>query len=267
MWDTIIVSPFINAMLFIYQLVGNFGVTIILFTLLIRLITHPLNAAQIKSTAAMSEMQKNPKYIEMQAKYKGDKQKLAEEQMKLYKELGYNPMSSCLPTLIQFPIIIGMYQAIIRAMAFTPLDLLNFSRQVYTNFLDVAKIIPLNGKFLWMDMGQPERLMIAGVGIPVLAILVVITSYMQSKLMQPPAGAPGSNDQSAMMGNMMAIYMPLLMGYLAYTLASGLALYFLVANVFSIVQYAIMGKLNWANLLPKGLAPGSGSTTVTKGRK
>jgi YidC/Oxa1 family membrane protein insertase len=252
MWDAIVITPFINVLLFIYNLIGNFGVAIILFTIVIRLITYPLNASQIKSSSAMAEMQKDKRWIEAQEKYKGDKDKLAQEQMKLYKELGYNPFSSCLPTLIQFPIIIGLYQSIIRAMATTPMDLLNLSRQIYSGFLKVESIIPLNSQFLWMNLGEPERLKLGFVnfGIPVLAVLVLITSYMQSKLMQPPTSdKPG--DQTAMMTNMMNIYMPFLMGYLALTLASGLALYFLISNVLSIVQYAIMGKLNWRNLLPK----------------
>jgi YidC/Oxa1 family membrane protein insertase len=137
-------------------------------------------------------------------------------------------------------------------MASTPMDMLNLTRHVYSGFLNVETLIPLNSQFLWMNMGEPERLNLGFVsfGIPVLAILVLVTSYMQSKLMQPPASdKPG--DQTAMMSNMMTIYMPFLMGYMALTLASGLALYFLISNILSIVQYAIMGKLNWNNLLPK----------------
>ena len=111
MWNTLIIEPMVNALLWIYSLVGNFGIAIILFTILIRLITHPLTASQVKSTAKMGELQKSKKWQEMQKKYKDDKNKLAQEQMALYKELGINPMGSCLPMLIQFPIIIGLYQS------------------------------------------------------------------------------------------------------------------------------------------------------------
>ena len=101
-----------------------------------------------------------------------------------------------------------------------------------------------------MNLGQPERLYLFGLsfGIPVLAILVLVTTYLQSKLMTPPA-QPG--DQSAQMSQMMNLYMPLFMGYLALTFASGLAIYFVASNLVSILQYAVMGKLNWSNLLPK----------------
>lgn len=261
MWDTLIIGPFINVLLFIYNLIGqNFGVAIILFTILIRLITYPLTFQQLKGTQKMQEINKDKRWIETQAKYKNDREKLAQEQMKMYKEIGYNPLSSCLPTLIQFPIIIGLYQAVIRALASTPIELLGFMRFISKGLLDAGAIIPLNSQFLWMDLAQPERLNLPflSFGIPILAIIVVITTYLQSKLMQPATG--GAGDQGAMMGNMMNIYMPFLMGYLAYTLAAGLSLYFVVSNVIGILQYALMGKLNWKNLLPKGKSKNNGTT-------
>jgi YidC/Oxa1 family membrane protein insertase len=248
MWNTLIIEPMVNALLWIYSLVGNFGIAIILFTILIRLITHPLTASQVKSTAKMTELQKSKKWLEMQKKYKDDKTKLSQEQMALYKELGINPMGSCLPMLIQFPIIIGLYQSVTRAMAASPLQLLDLSKLTYP-FINTADLIPLKSQFLWMSLGQPERLNIFGVAIPVLTILVVITTFLQSKLMTPPPANPG--DQAAQMSKMMNLYMPLLMGYFAFTLASGLALYFVVSNLVGIGQYAILGKLNWRNLLPK----------------
>jgi len=252
MWDTLIIIPFTNALLFIYTVVGqNFGVAIILFTLLIRIVTHPLMVSQIKGGQAMQELQSNPRYKEIQEKYKGDKEKLAQEQAALLKELGVNPFGSCLPLLIQFPLIIGLYQSLYKAMANTPLDLFTMTRHLYP-FLDITKILPINNQFLWMDLSQPERLILGFLpfGIPVMAIVVMATTYVQSKLMTPPpSGNP--KDQTAMMGNMMNLYMPFLMGYMGLTLASGLSLYFTVSNLFGIAQYAALGKANWSNLLPK----------------
>ena len=256
MWDAFI-AFLTNVLLFIYNVTGqNFGIAIILFTILIRLVTHPLTAQQMKGTQGMQDLQKNEKWIEAQKKYKDDKEKLAQVQMQLYKELGINPFASCLPLLIQFPIIIGLYQAIIQSMANTPLDLLRLVRHIWPSFLDASAVIPLNNNFLWMNLGQPERLVIPGLGfgIPVLAILVMVTTYLQSKLMTPPTA--GGNDQAAQMTGIMNLYMPLFMGYLAWTLASGLALYFVVSNVFGILQYALLGKANFRNLLPgKKTAP------------
>lgn len=248
MWDAFI-SLMVNILLYIYRFVGNdFGLAIILFTILVRLVTYPLNAQQVKQTKAMQDLQTSKKYQDLQKKYKDDKEKFAQEQMKLYQEMGVNPFGSCLPTLIQFPIIIGLYQAIIRSLAVTPLQLLNLAKHI-TNGAD---LIPLNNIFLWMDLSLPEKefgLQIAGFGIPIMAIIVVVTSYMQTKLMTPPTTNP--NDQSAQMSKMMGLYMPIFMGWLAYSFSSGLALYFVVSNLATILQYAIMGKLDWSNLLPK----------------
>ncbi len=251
MWDTIIINPFINLLLWIYMMVGNFGVAIILFTTLTRVILYPLTAKQIKGAQAMQELQKNKRYLDIQEKYKGDKEKLAQEQMKLYQELKINPLSSCLPTLLQFPIIIGLYQALIQSIASAPLDLLKLTRHLYPDFLKIPDLIPLNTQFLWMELGQPERLYIPGIsfGIPILTIIVVITTYISSKVIAPPP-QPGANDQGAMMTKMMNIYMPILMGWLSYTLSAGLALYFVVSNVIQILQYAITGKIYWGNVFP-----------------
>jgi YidC/Oxa1 family membrane protein insertase len=248
MWETIIVTPFTNALLMIYKLIGgNFGIAIILFTILIRVITHPLMASQIKGSTKMQEMQGSKEWQEIQKKYKDDKEKLASEQMKYYKEIGYNPLSSCLPSIIQIPLIFGLYQSIMRAMAASPEQLLTLTRTVYS-FFPVGDLLPLNSKFLWMNLGQPERIYAFGVAIPFLAIVVAITTYIQSKVTMPATTTPG--DQGAMMGKMMTLYMPLLLGYFALTFASGLSVYFIAGNLIGIAQYALLGKVNWSALIP-----------------
>ncbi len=153
--------------------------------------------------------------------------------------------------MIQFPIIIALYQSITRALAATPLGLLQLSRSASAfSFLDVSKLIPLNSKFLWMDLGRPESVAIFGLAIPTLAVVVALTTYVQSKLTMPPSTNP--NDQSAAMSGMMSIYMPLLLGWFALTFPSGLAVYFITSNMLGIIQYAMQGKANWRNLLPGG---------------
>jgi YidC/Oxa1 family membrane protein insertase len=254
MWDTLITNPMVNTLLWIYtflsQVFGSahmFGLAIILFTILVRLITHPLTIKQMKSTQAMQEMQKSPRMQEIQKKYAKDKEKLQQEQMSLYKEMGFNPLAPCLPTLIQFPIMIGLYQAIMRALSVTPVQLLDLARHIYP-FIPASDLIPINSRFLWMDLSQPERVNIFGIGIPILAILVVVTTYLQSKLMSTTTSQPG--DQGAAMAQSMNLVMPLFMGYIAYLYSSGLALYFLVGNILAIAQYGYMGKLDWGNLIP-----------------
>lgn len=261
MWETLIVQPMTNLLLFIYDVLGNgphmFGLAIILFTVLIKAITWPLNAAQVKGAQAMQELQNDKEWQEIQKKYAKDREKLAQEQMRIYKERGINPFASCLPTLIQFPIIIGLYQSIIRALSATPLDMLKLARTVYP-FQNVENIIPLNSKFLWMDLGQPEPYYI-------LAIVVAVTTWIQSKLTMPASSNP--NDQSAQMSRMMSIYMPLLLGWFALTFPSGISVYFIVSNILGVVQYAATGRVNWGNVFSFGGKPQPQAQPPSKKKK
>lgn len=256
MWN-IFVSAFTTVLLWIYDVLGHgpnmFGIAIILFTILIRIVTWPLNAQQMKGAAAMQALQSDKEWQAVQKKYAKDKEKLAQEQMRFYREKGINPFGSCLPTLIQFPIIIALYQSITRALGSTPLDLLKLSRSLYP-FLDASNLIPLNSKFLWMNLGQPEgipmpfEISFLPYGFPLLALIVALTTYVQAKLTMPASPNPG--DQTAAMSNMMSVYMPLMLGYFALTFPSGLSVYFITSNILGIVQYAMQGKANWRNLIP-----------------
>ncbi len=251
-WTNIILSPMVNILIWIYTFVfHNFGLAIIIFTILIRLLTYPLTASQLKGQKKMQELTQSKKYQELQKKYKDARETFARKQMELYQEMGINPLGSCLPLLIQFPIMIGLYQAVSLAMASAPIQLLTLSRDLYS-FIPASKIIPLNPQFLWMNLGLPEvntpQFPQLGFAIPILTIVVVVTTYLQSKLMTPAAN-PG--DQSAAMARSMNLTMPLLMGFISYSLSSGLALYFIISNVLGIAQYAAMGQVHWSNLLPK----------------
>lgn len=246
MWDAIIIDPMINALLFIYNVLGqNFGLAIIVFTAIVRLITLPLTYRQQVSTQKMQELQNSKQWKKIQNKYKDDKQKQQEEMLKLYQEMGINPLSGCLPLLIQFPVIIGLYQSIIRTLAAGPLQLLELSTHIY-EFIP-SSLIPLQSHFLWMDLGEPERLylpFLPEVGIPVLTILVVVSTFFQTRMSTPPS----PDSQSSQMSRMMSLYMPLLLGYFAYSFSAGLALYFVTSNILAIIQYAAMGRVDWKNM-------------------
>jgi YidC/Oxa1 family membrane protein insertase len=241
-----------------YDLIGqNFGWAIILFTVVVRLALFPLTRSQLDGAKKMQDLQSDPEYQKIQKKYEKDKEKLAQEQMRLYQERGINPLGSCLPTLVQLPLIIALYGAVTRAMAASPIQLLTLINDL--SLSEKFSLVPLNSAFFWMDLSQPERLPLSfipeswpiiGAGIPILAILVFITSYFQTKLMTPTAPPAGSNDQSANMTRMMSIYMPIFMAWISYQYAAGLALYFVASNLMSVVQYAMMGRLNLSNLLP-----------------
>ena len=265
MWELTIVQPMTNILLWIYDALGHgphmFGLAIILFTVLIRAVTWPLNAAQVKGSQAMQELQSNKEWQEIQKKYAKDKEKLAQEQMRLYKELGINPFASCLPMIIQLPILFGLYQSINRALSATPFDMLKLARTVYP-FQNVQNIIPLNSSFLWMDLGRPESIQVFGFALPTLAVIVALSTYVQSKLTMPASADP--NDQSAMMSKQMALMMPLMLGWFALTFPSGVSVYFITSNILGIVQYAATGRANWSSLLPGG---DKKQTTTAKKKK
>jgi YidC/Oxa1 family membrane protein insertase len=245
-----VVNLMVNVLIFIYSLVGhNFGIAIILFTVLIRLLTWPLNAQQMKGAKAMQDLQNDKEWQGIQKKYAKDREKLAQEQLRIYRERGINPFGSCLPTLIQFPILFALIPAITYAIGSTPLSLLKLSRSLY-GFQNAVELVPLNSRFLWMDLGLPERTVIFGIGIPVLALIVALTTYVQTKLTMPAAADP--NDQSAATARIMSIQMPILLFFFSVNYAAGLAVYFVASNILSIIQYAMMGKVNWRNLLPGG---------------
>ena len=245
-----VIKLMVNVLIFIYGLVGhNFGIAIILFTILIRLLTWPLNAQQMKGAKAMQELQSDKDWQAIQKKYAKDREKLAQEQLRVYREKGINPFGTCLPTLIQFPILFALIPSITYAIGSTPLSLLKLSRSLYP-FQDATALVPLNSQFLGMDLGLPERTVILGITIPLLAIIVALTTYIQTKLTMPATADP--NDQSAATGRIMSIQMPLLLFFFSLNYASGLAVYFVASNILSIVQYAMMGKVNWRNLLPGG---------------
>ena len=247
-----VINFVVNILIFIYTFVGkSFGIAIILLTVLIRLITWPLNAQQMKGAKAMQELQNDKEWLAIQKKYAKDREKLAQEQMRIYRERNINVFGSCLPTLIQFPILFALIPSITYAIGSYPLSILKLSKSLDAFGLqDVVSLIPLNSKFLGIDMGLPEKTLIFGVGVPLLAITVALTTFIQTKLTMPPTANP--NDQSAATTKMMSIYMPIMLFMFSLNYAAGLSVYFVASNILSIVQYAMMGKVNWRNLLPGG---------------
>ena len=230
MWDAIVINPFTNALLLIYELLGhNFAIAIIVFTVLVRLITYPLTVQQQKSAKAMQEMQ--PQLQALQKKYAKDKETLNKETMKLYQEAGINPLGGCLPMLLQFPIFIGLYQVIMLVMAINPLQLFSLSKHLYSFLPQLAPLLPLNNRFLWLDLGQPDLFYI-------LPVLVVVTTWWQQKVMTPPSADP----QSQAMNKQMALMMPLMFGYFVMISPSGLGLYWLISNLIGVAQYWMVGR-------------------------
>lgn len=236
MWDLLVVDPITNLTLVFYKLLGNQTIlAVALLTLLVRLALTPLTLNQQKTMRKQQELQ--PKLKEIQEKHKGDKEKLAQAQMSLYKEMGISPMGGCLPMLIQLPLMFGLYQAIIRALAASPLQLLDLPMHLYRwlpSFLSVSALAPLQSKFLWLDLALPDPLF-------VLPVLVVVTTWLQQKLLTPPASA-SADSQAQSMTQSMQVTMPLFMGFISLNYATGLSVYFIVSNLAGILQFYLFRK-------------------------
>ncbi len=230
-WREGIIRPMLNGLLFLYANLGhNFVIAISVLTVVLRLITLPLSISQARSTRRTTALQ--PLMAELQKKYAGNREKLAQEQQRLYKEAGANPLSGCLPTLIQFPIWIGLYQTITSVLADTPVELMSMGKNIYTSVTSFAHVIPLQNHFLWLNLAKPDPSPF------VLPILVGGTMYLQQKLMTKTTAA--SDPQQASMNNTMQLMMPLMFGYFTTQFSAGLALYFVVSNVIGIgLQWGI----------------------------
>ncbi|MFC2034946.1 YidC/Oxa1 family membrane protein insertase [Chloroflexota bacterium] len=231
-WDLVILNPMINVLVMLSDyLFNSFGLTIIVLTVIIRGAMYPLTRKQLRASKAMQSMQ--AQVAEIRKKYEKDKQKAAQEQMRLYKESGMNPLGCLLPMLIQMPIWIALYQSIIRVLAVEPEGFLNLSQRLYTNWPGVFSLVPLESKFLWLDLAAPNLLM---------PILVGGTMWLTQKMMMTPGADPKQQAQSQMMLWMM----PLMFAFLTLSFPSGLALYWVTSNVIQIVmQYFVSG---WGGL-------------------
>ncbi|MDI3256698.1 MAG: YidC/Oxa1 family membrane protein insertase [Kyrpidia sp.] len=179
----------------------DYGIAILAVTILIRLLTLPLWLRQMKYSKVMQEMQ--PQLQKIREKYGDNKQKINEETVKLFQQTGVNPLSGCLPTLVQLPILWALYQAI-RSNA----------------MLQAHKFLGL------VPLGQPDHYFI-------LPILAAVTTYIQSKMMLT------TNDRQQ---QMVLIMMPLMILFIAVSLPSALSLYWVYTNLLTIIQYYFFAK-------------------------
>ena len=197
-WDRYFVYPLSWLITESALLLGNnYGLGILVATVIIRLIVLPLMIKQIKSSKRMQELQ--PEMQNIREKYKNDPQKAQMETMALFQREGVNPLAGCLPILIQMPILIAFYHAIIR------------THEINTQ------------TFLWMQLGEKDPYYI-------LPVIAAITTYLQSKM------TPQFNTQMQAQMQMMMVIMPLMVLAIGVTLPSALSLYWVYGNLFTIVQ-------------------------------
>lgn len=187
---------------FIYKLVGNYGISLIILTVLVKLLLYPLYFKQIKSTASMSSLQ--PKMKAIQEKYKNDKEKMNEEMAKITKDENFNPMGGCLPMLIQLPIIWGLFTLL---------------RNPIKYIADENMIFAVHQSFLWIkDLGQPD--------LWILPIAAAVSTYISFAMTQQLTGQNEiMGGQGKSMNMMMKYFFPLSILWLARAYPAGLAIY------------------------------------------
>jgi YidC/Oxa1 family membrane protein insertase len=210
--------PILWTLKFIYKYVGNYGVAIILLTILIKLLTFPLVVKSMKSMRKMSDFQ--PKMKALQDKHKNDKQAFNQEMMKVMKESGYNPMAGCFPMLLQMPIFFALYQA-----------------------LDTAVELK-HAPFIWwlQDLSAKDPYFIT----PVLMSLIM---FYQTKLTPPSPGMDPAQQK-------MMKFMPLIFGAFMLTTPAGLCVYMLVNSIVSVIQQQYLNKKLGVPSATAGLATG-----------
>ncbi|MBA7574301.1 Membrane protein insertase YidC [subsurface metagenome] len=231
-WNLIAIQPMINTLIVLTSyLFNNFGVAIIVLTLVVNGLMFPLTKKQVRASKAMQDLQ--PKIAELQKKYAKDKEKLAKEQMRLFKESGVSPAGCLLPLVIQMPIWIALFQSIMRVLAVIPENLVGLSNFLYS-WPIVYTTLPLENHFLWLNLATGDIF---------LALLVGGTMWVQQKMVMSPTADPKQQTQSSMMLWMM----PIMFAWLTMTFPSGLAIFWVTSNIFRIgMQYFVGG---WGGLV------------------
>ncbi len=254
MFHSFIYVPLYNALLWLVQVLPghDLGLAIILITLAVRVVLYYPTLAQMRASRQLQSLQ--PKLKAIQEQYKGDKEGLAREQMKLYKESRVNPASSCLPMIIQLVVFYQLYQVFRNGIS---VDAAGFLKPEHIK--DLASGLQayfsahaLNGSFF----GIIDLTAVKTAGNIILAVLTGAAQFWQTKMIAAPSEptTPGAKDEAmtATMNRSMMYTLPLLMAYITYTLPAGLGLYWISSSIFGIIQQYIFLK---THPLQKSAAP------------
>ena len=218
-----IAEPLGMLLSFLYSFLDNYGITIIVFTFIVKACLFPLYADQIKHSARMADVQ--PKMQALQRKYANDKEMLNIKMMELYKEEKFNPMRGCLPMLIQMPIIFGLF-----ALLRNP-----------TNFIESnTMLMAVHEAFIWIpDLSQPDPWV-----LPILAGISTFISFSQTQAQS--SSSMGDNSMGSMM-KMMKYFFPVMIVWMGRSFPAGLTIYWFVGTVIQIFQN--MGLQKWKRKL------------------
>lgn len=257
LFNVVFFEPVINLLVVVLHLLsalhipGALGIAIIILTILIRLLVWPFMSAQMKSAKKMSELK--PHMDKLKEKHGKDQQELAKAQMALYKEHGINPAAGCLPSLIQLPIIIALYQTIF--LLFNPQDGLKQINNMLYPFISPLQQIP-NPDFLGINLShKPSEFLQYGWILLLIPVLTAGLQFVQSLMMSSkpvkeyPSDSPKekkekekNEDMMVAMQSQMMYMMPLMVGFFSWQFPIGLALYWNTFTIFGILQqYQVAG--------------------------
>ena len=238
----ILLDPMINFLVLLNNvLFGSFGLAIIAFTIVVRLLTWPLTLRQLHQTRAMQTVQ--PRIAEINKKY-SDPKRRQEELMKVYKESGVNPIGCLGPFILQFPVLIALFYAIRATLPESPEALERLADHLYSwNYIQRA--IPIKEHFIGLDLRASNYVLVA---------LVALTTWAQTKTTVTSATA---DDRTRAQQQMMAYMMPLMFGFFALSFPSGVSLYWVVNSLVGIAFNIAVYGLPVAKIRPlvKGPAP------------
>lgn len=219
---TIFAKPIGYLLMGIYKLVGNYGLSLIILTFIVKLVLYPFYEKQMKSSANMAEM--SQKSQEIQRKYANDREKMNEEIQKLYAESGFNPMSGCLPMIVQFPVIMGLFALLRNPMKYMP----EGNMMMFAN----------HESFLWIkDLAQPDMWI-----LPIAAGVSTFFAFSMNSAMtmQQPGASAGQNKA---MNAIMKYFFPLSILWLARSYPAGLAIYWAGGQFLQIFFNLRMNKI------------------------
>jgi YidC/Oxa1 family membrane protein insertase len=261
LFNIIFTYPIFNGLVLLYHLFGDFALSIIVLTLVIKLVLFPLTLQQLKSMKATQALQ--PQMAEIRKKYAKDQQGQALAMQALYKEYGVNPVAGCLPLLVQLPVLYGLFYALNGVLRTSRLSDINAHLYPFVPHFSKFPDINLNwftfiNHSWFIPLGQPDISHI----LPILAGLATFVQLRMS--MARSAATANANDPSAQSMKMMQYVMPFITVFFGWTFPAGLALYWTVSSIFQAVQqYFVTG---WGSLLvvpnlKADLAGGSSNTS------
>lgn len=258
-FEIVLVQPFLNLLVFFYQLLVSInvpyavGFSIILLTIFTRILLFPFMQQSLHQQKRMQQMM--PDINKLKEKHKNDPRKLQMEQMALFKAKGVNPASGCFLLLLQLPILIGLYTVLLKVVSVkTPNEI---NTMLYTESLKLTQIWDTN--FFGLPLGQtPAQLLPSvGIGIFLIAIITGFIQFIQSKMMTPPksekAKLPKKKEPDfATVFQTQTLYLlPIFVGFFAHTLPFGLSLYWNTLTIFGIIQqYTVAGWGGLADWFP-----------------